>query len=826
MDRLDLIVKSALPTLKDEALANVVQRLIECGVEGQDDLMYIHETDLVGILKPVQCRKLLAVFAQLDIVETRDIDSQTTRATENRSSCKPILESKHDEEHISEEALSKLQISEKLSQKSRISESNESGQSGPEIFCSEPIVSSRETTNCQPFTDISETPKLRYNVKQDKPIDCVVQTTEDSKLASEDVRNYRRSVISVIFREAMPDVLDWSDTESLEGSDDGDDILEDVMTTETILLLPDSKSTPFMIAAKIMMSENMYVGQLEILYTNFFQELNKENLKSPFLEHDTLTHIFGNLENIYLFHKTFLLPQLEDRVKNWCQDRMLRDILSKNVPFLRIYIDYIQNYPQAINLVHALLMKSTRFIEVIDHIMKQPQTANTSLIDLLKEPVDRLNKYIFLIREYAGVLQKDSTEFSQVHNVLSIASKIAHSSSECMKKQESFLALYILSKKLTGVPQDFLTPTRELIAEGHVTEVSERGREKVLRHLMLFNDLILVCSHDNTTDKYAVWAYIEMDGIEMKLLDNTFELTNDVVRCELLDSDSSGAPNGWIWKIDSAIKDYEAKKNQRLSYCSSTVNVRAQDLIERPASYFGKVRPIWVPDYVATKCMVCREKFNVVNRRHHCRSCGKLICRSCCKKAPIEYKNSKKRLVCAGCFLVIMNKSQEDNTEAERPSVPAKGKHSQRSSQKTSHVSVKISSFLHSPLRRITDSSAEVKTGSIKITPPSAEPAIECHEPSDVTGEKNNLQHQSILDSEVMADAESPYQNITMPSALSILESANDSTILPLTPNANNKNKSLALQKKIKTHFNCKFRSFNVYESIKIKLKIYFYFTI
>ena len=37
----------------------------------------------------------------------------------------------------------------------------------------------------------------------------------------------------------------------------------------------------------------------------------------------------------------------------------------------------------------------------------------------------------------------------------------------------------------------------------------------------------------------------------------------------------------------------------------------------------------WVPDHAATHCMGCDLRFWAVNRRHHCRACGKVFCSTC-----------------------------------------------------------------------------------------------------------------------------------------------------------------------------------------------------
>ncbi|KAI8771881.1 FYVE, RhoGEF and PH domain-containing protein 4 [Biomphalaria glabrata] len=787
MERLRSIIKFALPAISEDSLKNVVQRLGNCGVEEEGDLKFIQEDDLVGILKPVQCRKLLAIFVNLEPFEKSlqdgvtasdkshrptDLNSQATKtlSSKSRNSETPVLEA-NPEIQNNETQLTAHNLP------SQVSTTQDSM-----VY----IYPTKETPkdNSEHVVAMSESKSLQETIEscpdQEVLSSCLRKQTEFvpkttiSKTEANEVRDYRKSVISVIFREAMTDNLEWSDTDSIEGSEDEDQIFEDHMTADTEALLPDSKATPFMLAAKLMMSEFSYLEKLELLYTNFYLELIKENLKNPFMEPDTITHIFSNIETIYLFHKTFLLPQLEDRVKNWYQDPKLSDILRKNVPFLRIYIDYIQNFPQAMNLLQSLQMKSTHFVEFVDKLMKYSKCDTVSLNDLLKVPTERLLSYVQLIKEYVSVFQKDSTEFFLANEALNLLLKVAHSSSEAMKNQESFLALLVLSNKLTGIPQDFITPTRKLIAEGPVMEVSTRDGE-TLRQLILFNDLILVCSHDYSTDKYAVWAYIDMNGIELKLLDYTFELSNEMIKIELNDKSSFG----WIQIIDSAIKNYEARKLQRQSALN---NISLQFYDESASSYLGKIRPVWVPDYVATTCMICRNKFTFVNRRHHCRSCGKLICKWCCKKAPIEYKQSKKRLVCDGCFLVIsknLHENQDESSSAVQISTPHSISHK-------SSFSSKLSSFLPASNRQSTKSApnkaSEVKSEfSVSETKTGTDAKSDGPELSSLEREVGELD-KTVTRSNEHVDFEPTYENYVRPSALSMFQSENESKVTLLKP--------------------------------------------
>lgn len=45
--------------------------------------------------------------------------------------------------------------------------------------------------------------------------------------------------------------------------------------------------------------------------------------------------------------------------------------------------------------------------------------------------------------------------------------------------------------------------------------------------------------------------------------------------------------------------------------------------------YILKVKPEWIADAEMTTCMLCCSKFTFILRRHHCRSCGRLLCAHC-----------------------------------------------------------------------------------------------------------------------------------------------------------------------------------------------------
>lgn len=66
--------------------------------------------------------------------------------------------------------------------------------------------------------------------------------------------------------------------------------------------------------------------------------------------------------------------------------------------------------------------------------------------------------------------------------------------------------------------------------------------------------------------------------------------------------------------------------------------------------------PRWVPDEEVTHCDSCNSEFDWVNRRHHCRHCGKVFCEQCVTHQdmlPHEYGYRDPCKVCNNCHILL-----------------------------------------------------------------------------------------------------------------------------------------------------------------------------
>lgn len=63
MDNAKEEIMLALPLLEQNDLNNIMKKMTALGVESFSDLSFLTESDLLGILKPIQARKLVSHFS-------------------------------------------------------------------------------------------------------------------------------------------------------------------------------------------------------------------------------------------------------------------------------------------------------------------------------------------------------------------------------------------------------------------------------------------------------------------------------------------------------------------------------------------------------------------------------------------------------------------------------------------------------------------------------------------------------------------------------------------------------------------------------------------
>ncbi|XP_068156275.1 LOW QUALITY PROTEIN: RUN and FYVE domain-containing protein 2 [Drosophila tropicalis] len=95
----------------------------------------------------------------------------------------------------------------------------------------------------------------------------------------------------------------------------------------------------------------------------------------------------------------------------------------------------------------------------------------------------------------------------------------------------------------------------------------------------------------------------------------------------------------------SELQDQEKRHQQLMSGSSQSLQAMSESL-SNPG--------IWAPDSIATHCTSCAREFNLTRRKHHCRSCGEIFCKTCSEHTlPLlnaQGQPGKPVRVCDACY--------------------------------------------------------------------------------------------------------------------------------------------------------------------------------
>lgn len=117
--------------------------------------------------------------------------------------------------------------------------------------------------------------------------------------------------------------------------------------------------------------------------------------------------------------------------------------------------------------------------------------------------------------------------------------------------------------------------------------------------------------------------------------------------------------------LDFQIVEYNSTLSEATSLDSSQISKAFQMPKEAPP------KNKWIPDDEAKVCMCCKKsKFSLLNRRHHCRRCGRVVCKDCSLQRIFlpELYNILKVRCCNDCFTQIENENQKaECSSVEKP---------------------------------------------------------------------------------------------------------------------------------------------------------------
>lgn len=175
---------------------------------------------------------------------------------------------------------------------------------------------------------------------------------------------------------------------------------------------------------------------------------------------------------------------------------------------------------------------------------------------------------------------------------------------------------------------------RVLVGEGVLTKMCRKKAKP--RQFFLFNDILVYGNIVMDKKKYNKQHIIPLEEVKLENLE-----------------DDGILKNGWLIRTPTkSFAVYAATATEKTEWMAH-INKCVDDLLKKTGKKPSlEHAAVWIPDAEASICMHCRKtQFTVLNRRHHCRKCGAVVCNPCSsKKYLLPAQSSKPLRVCVSCY--------------------------------------------------------------------------------------------------------------------------------------------------------------------------------
>jgi FYVE/RhoGEF/PH domain-containing protein 5/6 len=313
-------------------------------------------------------------------------------------------------------------------------------------------------------------------------------------------------------------------------------------------------------------------------------------------------------------------------VDQWASHSCVGDVWVAFSAQFTVYQTYIRGHRDAILALDSLdsrreFAKWMREIEEANPGIKQ-------LGNLLIMPVQRMPRYVMLISSLLDRTPEWHRDHRPLKAGLALIEEMVMGVDGAIERQENLQKTYDVARRL-GMADLLSVDSRLYVRDGTLTKVCRKQDKE--RWFVLFSDIFIYAAFDPTK--------LSLKN-EVLYLDRT--VISDCTEPDFAFSIRSEQKSFIVYGISDAEKrEWMDALQARISECGGGANSNAQ------------IAPVWTPDKHSSNCTRCNIEFTIINRRHHCRKCGDLVCAKCSQhKMMVPNIDAKKPLrVCDVCLM-------------------------------------------------------------------------------------------------------------------------------------------------------------------------------
>uniref|UniRef100_A0A8C7VKM9 Rho guanine nucleotide exchange factor 25 n=1 Tax=Oncorhynchus mykiss TaxID=8022 RepID=A0A8C7VKM9_ONCMY len=296
------------------------------------------------------------------------------------------------------------------------------------------------------------------------------------------------------------------------------------------LSLSISPLSPRYVLTELIETEKMYVDDLGFIVEGYMASMASQGIPEDMKGKDKI--VFGNIHQIYDWHKDYLLGELEKCV---AEPNRLAQLFIKHERRLHMYVVYCQNKPKSEHIV-------SEYIETYFEELRQQLGHRLQLNDLLIKPVQRIMKYQLLLKDFLKYYTKAGRDTSELERAVEVMCFVPKRCNDMMNvgRLQGFEGKITAQGKL--LQQDTFT-----VSEQDSSFLS-RAKE---RRVFLFEQLVIISEPIDRKKGFSLPGYTFKNSIKLSCLGVEDHCEEDPCRLVLTSRGSDGSVARFVLQASS-----------------------------------------------------------------------------------------------------------------------------------------------------------------------------------------------------------------------------------------------------------------------------------
>ncbi|XP_030003262.1 triple functional domain protein isoform X2 [Sphaeramia orbicularis] len=279
------------------------------------------------------------------------------------------------------------------------------------------------------------------------------------------------------------------------------------------------------ILLELVETERDYVRDLSLVVEGYMSRMKEEGVPDDMKGKDKI--VFGNIHQIYDWHKDFFLLELEKCLED--PDR-LGPLFLKQERRLNMYVVYCQNKPKSEHIV-------SEYIDTYFEDLKQRLGHRLQITDLLIKPVQRIMKYQLLLKDFLKHSKKAGLESMELEKAVEVMCIVPKRCNDMMNVG-----------RLQGFDGKIVAQGRLLLQDTFMVSDPEGGllgRMKE-RRVFLFEQLVIFSEPLDKKKGFSLPGFLYKNSIKISCLGLEENIEGDPCKFMLTSRLSNGTTESFV----------------------------------------------------------------------------------------------------------------------------------------------------------------------------------------------------------------------------------------------------------------------------------------